>query len=111
MDRRIEKVIVYMREEYHRELSLSALARHVNLSLWRLSHLFKIETGSSPVHYLKDIRMRQAKYLLEASFLSVKEITGRIGLKDESHFVRDFKRTYGLSPTQYRAQAARRPGE
>ena len=46
--------------------------------------------------------MEKAKYLLETSFLSVKEITHRVGLNDESHFVRDFKIAYGLSPTLYR---------
>lgn len=46
--------------------------------------------------------MERAKHLLETSFLSVKEITHNVGLKDESHFVRDFKAVYGVPPTRYR---------
>jgi AraC-like DNA-binding protein len=47
--------------------------------------------------------MERAKDLLESSFLSVKEIAYQVGLNDESHFVRDFKSTYGLSPAIYRS--------
>ena len=47
--------------------------------------------------------MERAKNLLESSFLSVKEIAFQVGLNDESHFVRDFKSTYGYSPALYRS--------
>ena len=48
--------------------------------------------------------MERAKDLLESSFLSVKEIAYQVGLNDESHFVRDFKATYGYSPSLYRSR-------
>ena len=48
--------------------------------------------------------MERAKGLLESSFLSVKEIAYQVGLNDESHFVRDFKSTYGYSPALYRSR-------
>ena len=57
-----------------------------------------------PIRYLRLLRMERAKNLLESSFLSVKEIAFQVGLNDESHFVRDFKTTYGYSPALYRAQ-------
>ena len=57
-----------------------------------------------PIRYLRQLRMEQAKHLLESSFLSVKEIAFQVGLNDESHFVRDFKSTYGYSPALYRSQ-------
>lgn len=49
--------------------------------------------------------MERARYLLETSFLSVKEIAHSVGLNDESHFVRDFKKTYSVSPTLYRLRS------
>ena len=85
------------------ELSLSEFAQSVNLSVWRLSHIFKSDVGMPPIKYLRLLRMERAKGLLESSFLSVKEIAFQVGLNDESHFVRDFKSTYGFSPTSYRA--------
>lgn len=51
--------------------------------------------------------MERARYLLETSFLSVKEITHNVGLNDESHFVRDFKKVYGVPPTLYRVLSNR----
>jgi len=93
-----------MREDVRGELSLSEFAQSVNLSVWRLCHIFKSDVGMPPMRYLRLLRMERAKDLLESSFLSVKEIAYRVGLNDESHFVRDFKATYGSSPACYRTQ-------
>jgi AraC-like DNA-binding protein len=46
--------------------------------------------------------MQHAATLLTTTFLSVKEIVRRVGCTDESHFVRDFKRFYGVTPSEYR---------
>src|SRR5690349_24938003 len=93
-----------MRDDVRGELSLAEFAQSVNLSVWRLCHIFKSDVGMPPIKYLRLLRMERAKGLLESSFLSVKEIAFQVGLNDESHFVRDFKSTYGHSPTTYRAQ-------
>ena len=85
------------------ELSLAEFAQSVNLSVWRLCHIFKSDVGMPPIRYLRLLRMERAKDLLESSFLSVKEIAFQVGLNDESHFVRDFKTTYGYSPALYRS--------
>jgi len=104
LDKRVEKILEMMRADVRGELTLTEFAHSVNLSVWRLSHIFKSDVGMPPIKYLKLLRMERAKGLLESSFLSVKEIAFRVGLNDESHFVRDFKTTYGHSPTTYRAQ-------
>ena len=92
-----------MREDVRGELSLGEFAQSVNLSVWRLCHIFKSDVGMPPIRYLRLLRMERAKDLLESSFLSVKEIAFQVGLNDESHFVRDFKSTYGFSPALYRS--------
>jgi AraC-like DNA-binding protein len=104
LDKRVEKIIQMMREDVRGELSLSEFAQSVNLSVWRLCHIFKSDVGMPPIRYLRLLRMERAKDLLESSFLSVKEIAYQVGLNDESHFVRDFKSTYGFSPALYRSQ-------
>lgn len=91
-----------MREDVRGELSLTDFAQSVNLSVWRLCHIFKSDVGIPPMRYLRVLRMERAKGLLESSFLSVKQIAYRVGMNDESHFVRDFKATYGSSPSCYR---------
>jgi len=102
MDPRVEKTKQLMRDNVQREWSLLELSQAVNLSVWRLSHIFASEVGKSPIQYLRELRLDRAKQLLETSFLSVKEITHQVGLKDGSHFVRDFKKAYGDAPTRYR---------
>jgi AraC-like DNA-binding protein len=104
LDKRVEKIIDMMREDVRGELSLSEFAQSVNLSVWRLCHIFKSDVGMPPMRFLRLLRMERAKDLLESSFLSVKEIGYRVGLNDESHFVRDFKSVYGSSPACYRTQ-------
>lgn len=104
MDKRVEKIIEMMREDVRGELSLAEFAQSVNLSVWRLCHIFKSDVGMPPIRYLRQLRMERAKELLESSFLSVKEIAFQVGVNDESHFVRDFKSTYGLSPALYRSR-------
>lgn len=102
MDRRVQSVIKLMEVSLDQPLSLDDLARSVNLSPWRLSHIFKTETRTPPLQYLRTLRMQHAKRLLETTFLSVKQIMTEVGVRDGSHFVRDFKTTYGLSPARYR---------
>lgn len=107
MDKRVEKILEMMRDDVRGELSLAEFAQSVNLSVWRLCHIFKSDVGMPPIKYLRLLRMERAKGLLESSFLSVKEIAFQVGLNDESHFVRDFKATYGNSPAIYRSQFKR----
>ncbi|HKO61407.1 MAG TPA: helix-turn-helix domain-containing protein [Pyrinomonadaceae bacterium] len=82
------------------------MAQFVNLSQSRLRYLFKREIGMPPAHYLRAFRMERAKELLETTFLPVKVIISTIGVNDQSHFIREFKKTYGLTPAQYRLRHA-----
>jgi AraC-like DNA-binding protein len=100
MDPRIQRAVVEIQKSSL--ITTRQMADRANLSLDHFCRLFKKETGRSPHSYLKDVRMRAACSLLESSELSVKELSMRVGFNDQSHFVRDFQKTYGLSPTQYR---------
>ena len=104
MDQRIKRVIVEMEKHLDSELSLDVLAQSVNLSTSRFRHLFKVETGTTPAQYLKSLRMSRAKKLVETTFLNIKQIMCCIGVRDKRHFAKDFERSYGLIPTQYRAR-------
>ena len=55
----------------------------------------------SLIRYSRTLRMQQAKELLETTFLSVKEIAASVGLTSVGHFVTDFKKAYGMTPSDY----------
>ena len=107
MDRRIEVVISNMEAQCSRSWEVAELANLVNLSGSRLRHLFKQETGTTPAQYLKAVRLRKAGVLLRTTFMSVKEIAMTVGLTTASYFVREFRKSYGMTPTAYRNSPAR----
>lgn len=104
MDRRIQMVVALMEEHLDHDITLEEMAQSVNLSPSRFRSLFKAETGTSPAQYLKALRMRRAKELIETTLLSMKQIMREIGVQDKRHFAEYFKQVYGLTPSQYRAR-------
>jgi|SRR6185503_7197260 AraC family transcriptional regulator, arabinose operon regulatory protein len=108
MDPRVRQAIDLFSEDLSRPLDVKALAASLNLSSSRLRHLFKKETGLTPAQYLKRLRIEGAKTLLEGSFLRLKEVMPKVGVTDESHFVRDFKKAHGLPPITYRDRSHKR---
>ena len=107
MDRRIELVILKIETDMSAAWDTAALANIVDLSPSRFRHLFKQETGTSPAHYLKQLRMRKAAMLLRTTFLSVKEVLKQAGINSNSHFVTDFKKIHGMTPTAFRRAIGR----
>ena len=91
-----------MRERSAHALTLSYVSKEMNLTREYFCRLFKAETGVTPAKYMKNLKLEKGKELLETTLLSVKQITHEIGLNDESHFVKDFKNAYGLTPSRYR---------
>lgn len=103
MDHRVQRVIALMKANLRRGLTLGEMAQAADLTPSHFCRLFKAETGGTPAKYLKWLKMQKAKELLETTTLGVKQVMLRLGVKDKSHFVRDFEMTSGLTPTKYRA--------
>ncbi len=100
-----------MQGDPSQNFSLGKMAQSVNLSPPYFCYLFKSITGVPPAKYLKSLRMQQAAMLLATTFLSVKEIVRHVGLADDSHFVRDFKRMHGVTPSEYRHSSVLLPSD
>lgn len=111
MDPRVQIAINLIKKNLHRELTLSSMAQAVGLSPSRLRHLFKNETGVTLTRYLHLQRLEAAKVQIEETLLTIKQVMFLVGLRDESHFTRDFKRCFGVTPTQCRLNVHRRVNE
>ncbi len=107
MDRRIELVIAKIKTDSAAAWDFAMLAALVNLSPSRFRHLFKQETGTTPAQYLKEVRLRRAAKLLRNTFLTIKQILKQVGLGSNAHFVHDFRKLYGITPTAYRRTTRR----
>jgi AraC-like DNA-binding protein len=103
-DPRIERVLGVLRQ-LDRPLRMDELARECCMSRSHLHRLFRKATGLSPARVRKDLRMQEVARLLAATEFPIKEVAARAGFGDLSHFVRDFERVYGASPSVYRVRA------
>jgi transcriptional regulator GlxA family with amidase domain len=102
MDHRIEIVLLVMNDNLHKPAALEELAKLVHLSASGLRHLIRKETGQSPIQHLREMRMKKAIELLTSTWLSIDQIVLKVGWQDRSHFEREFKRLYVLTPVQFR---------
>jgi len=95
-----------IRQQFHRDISLGELAQTVGVSVTYLSKLFNRKYGMNYREYLNEIRIEQAKALLEVPHMKVMEIARRVGYSNANYFTRIFKRLTGLSPQEYRDRQA-----
>jgi transcriptional regulator GlxA family with amidase domain len=105
-DSRVQRVELMMHRHLDQKLRLAVFASQVGLSVGRLAHLFKQETGVPPAHYLKTMRLECARDLLESASLSVKEIAACVGMT-QGGLSREFRLAFGQAPRRYRSQARR----
>ena len=99
---RINQVISYIDAHYMENITIEQLARLGNYSESHLSKCFRDATGLSPMRYLNNVRIKQAKVLLQFSDESVGEIMERCGFMDAAYFSRVFKKVLGYSPQTFR---------
>lgn len=92
----------FINENYNTDLSLDKVAQSVFISPYYLSHLFKEELNITFVEYLTSVRIENAKKLLDSTPLSIVAIAYEVGYEDASYFSKVFKKTVGLSPSQFR---------
>lgn len=85
--------------------SVEKLASSVNLSKSYFQHIYKELFGCSVITDLIHARMEYAKYLLNNSTLSVAEVAKMCGYENDTHFMRQFRKFVGATPSQYKKRA------
>lgn len=101
---RIMTVINRLHVEYARPFDVEALAREAGMSVSGFHAHFKAMTTSSPVQYIKAIRIHRARVLMVNAGSSVAEAAGQVGYESVSQFSREFRRFFNETPA---ASAAR----
>ncbi len=99
----LENSIEYIKNHYMDEnMSLNAVAQVANISANHFSALFSQNIGQTFIEYLTGIRMGHAKELLRCTGKRASEIALEVGYKDSHYFSYLFKKTQGMTPSDYR---------
>ena len=92
-----------LQSEFSAPHTLASLAAQVGLSARSLSRRFQTATGTSPMQYLQQLRVKEARALLQHSDLSVADVGWRCGFSSPSHFTQAFRRATEMTPRDFRA--------
>lgn len=98
----IEKAKDYIRSYYNSDIKAHEVADVINISPNYFSSIFKQRTGKNFNEYVNEIRVNNAKDLLEETPFKVHEIAEQVGYHEYKYFVEVFKRFSSMTPTQYR---------
>lgn len=101
----IREAAAYMRAHLDEKIQMSELAKGLHLSERNFRKCFTASIGVSPKAYLQAARLEHAKELLRAGEQSISEISEAVGYYSQFQFSRDFKKEYGLTPSDYRGGA------
>lgn len=92
----------YIDENYDQQLNISELAREHFVHPSYLSHIFANQVGLSPRKYLTNLRLSNARKLLLSSENTIQSISAKVGFPDVNNFIQSFKKSFGITPKQYR---------
>jgi YesN/AraC family two-component response regulator len=99
---KIQKALIFINENYNKDLNMAVVSNSISMNYSLFSYAFKQYTGCNFVNYIKNIRICEAKKLLEKTDMRITEIGNAIGYENDKHFMKTFKSICGVSPTEYR---------
>lgn len=98
----LRETIAYIEEHYREDISLHEIASSVHMSESGFSRLFKKQTGVSYVEYVTQLRLEEAKRLLQQPDQKVYEVSLTVGYQDSKYFSQIFRKYTGETPTEFR---------
>lgn len=102
----IARAIAHLREDFRGPVNIPELASRVGMSPSSLYKHFKAVTSTTPLQYLKDLRLLEARRLLSEGGHTVSSAAYEVGYESPSQFSREFSRKFGISPRLDRVIAA-----
>lgn len=100
----IGNALFLMGRRYASGITLDELARSVNMSRRNFCRQFRLMTGTSPIQYLQQLKMRHAVELLESTEMDLSSIASQCGFYDSNFFCKQFHKFYHKSPGEYRRE-------
>ena len=107
----IDKATLYFTEHYNRNICIEEYAKKHHMSTSWFIRNFKQYTGITPMQYILSIRIYNAEILLQNEHYNITEISNIIGYDNPLYFSRIFKKTKGISPSEYRKNIAQNPNK
>lgn len=98
----VHSILYYFEHNYYKDINLDELSVELNLSKKHIITQFKKETNTTPMSYLKKLRLKQASILLSETNLTLQNISYSVGIPDSNYFIKQFKKEYGVTPHSYR---------
>ena len=98
---KMERTLKHLHSHYDDKLDVEQLASMANMSASTFHRNFKQITASSPIQYVKKLRLSKAKDLLQDQGIKVKQAAAQVGYESATQFSREFTRYFGISPSDY----------
>lgn len=98
----IARVLRRIQAEYATNLEVATLAMEAKMGLTAFHQAFREVTATSPVQYIKSVRLHHARLLLTTEGLTAQESARRVGYASASQFSREYRRMFGMSPASDR---------
>ena len=102
LSKSISEAISYIENHYMEPITLNEIAAYCHTNPAYLSTKFKNELGVNLIKYLTEVRIEMAKLLLVTSDYSLNEISDMVGFGDSKHFSKQFRKTTGITPSEFR---------
>ena len=106
-DRRLKRVVEFMREHCSLPLTLNQLANEAAISRFHFTRLFKTRLGVTPHRHMVQLRMQKAQTLLRETGAPIGEIAGNCGYVNQGHFAAAFAKEFLESPSAFRERSKR----
>lgn len=101
---RMKAMLQFIQEHLAEELTLSQIAQSANISANECLRCFRSVVGSSPIQYVRLLRLQKAAGLLSSTDLPISDIAFRCGFQEMSYFAKLFRQWQGCTPSAYRSR-------
>lgn len=103
----VEPAVIRLRDRYFEHFSGDELAQACSMNRHHFCRVFRRAMGMTPVQYQNECRLRIADILLKSGSMSISEISGAVGFRDEAYFSRAYKKSRGIAPMEAKSKLSK----